>query len=586
MGCKNFSEYSKAKPMAGTTASRQGHNPSQAHLHFLECMDQINRVIHQSDDAEQMLWNVLDTAITIFGCDRIWLSYPCDPEAPTFCIPVEVTRPEYPGAYTKNLEIPMKPGADEICANVLAVEGPVFYTAISDPPIWKDLGNQFGVRSQMAMALYPRVGKPWMLGMHQCSHERVWTEDEQRLFEGVGRRIGEGLSTLLLLRDLRESQERFDLAVKGSGEGLWDWPDTREPAMWWAPRIYEMFGFEPGEITPSQSMLSEMIHPADRQRVQTTLQKHLQQDDAPYDLEFRLSTKSGEELWIHARGQSLRDESGQARRMSGSFHDVTERIRAAEELRHYRDHLEKLVAERTATLQTTNSKLEAANKELEAFSYSVSHDLRSPLTPIIGYADHIREHYRPQLDDQAIEMLSEITTQGEKMMSLMENLLALAQVGHLKETAKPEPVADILGEVIRDLKKEFADVAERVLLQEDLPSVHIQGTLLAQLFSNLIGNALRYAGRAGSPIEVSAERSGNRVVFSVRDHGPGIPKDEQTGVFNAFYRGSTGTNHKGTGLGLAIVAKIANSYGGKAWIEDTPGGGCTFRVEILDRPEK
>ncbi|MBE0599596.1 MAG: GAF domain-containing protein [Desulfuromonadales bacterium] len=229
-------------------------------LRFLEVMEEINQVIHRANDPEQMLWNVLAKAFSVLACDRIWLFHPCDPYAETYRIPVEITRDEYPGAGTQQI-VPMKPRGDEYCAKALATDGPVLFGADTDPPIFRELAERFGVRSQISMAIYPKVGKPWMLGMHQCSHERLWTEAEQRLFEAIGRRIGEGLSTLLLLRDLRMSEERFDLAVKGTRDGLWDWPDVKQDLMWWSPRVYEIIGYSPDELPPSLTALKSLVHP-------------------------------------------------------------------------------------------------------------------------------------------------------------------------------------------------------------------------------------------------------------------------------------------------------------------------------------
>ena len=120
--------------------------------------------------------------------------------------------------------------------------------------------------------------------------------------------------------------------------------------------------------------------------------------------------------------------------------------------------------------------------------------------------------------------------------------------------------------------------------KESLPALKVPKTLLTQLFDNLIGNAVRYAGSDGGPIEVGCERSEERLRFYVRDHGPGIPEDERSRIFDVFYRSSTGKNIPGTGVGLATVQKIARLYGGKAWMEETPGGGSTFWVEMGEVP--
>lgn len=559
-----------------------GQDLCRDQVQYLESLDRVNRVIHRSDDAEQMLWQVLQEVQDIFGSDRIWLFYPCDPQAPTYRIPIEIARPEYPGAHSLNLDVPMKPGGDLICARALAAQGPVYFDADTDPPIFPELTAQFGVRSQMAVAIRPRVGKPWLFGMHQCAYLRRWTQKEQKLFDGIAKRIGEGLSTLLLLRDLRESQERFDLAVQGSRDGLWDWPDTTQEKLWWSPRTFELFGFAVGEVTPTLNVFLQHVHAEDLPRIRERINRHLQQVQDPIDEQFRVLGKDAQERWVRLRGMSLQDERGQVRRISGSIQDLSEEKNTELELERYRNHLEILVEERTHKLQQANAELAAANQELEAFTYSVSHDLRTPLAPIIGFAELLDLRYADKLDERARGMLAEIITQGEKMICLIDDLLSLARIGHLKGEDKSVPAEDILAEVLSDLSGEFPDVLRRVRPLGQLPSVCIHPTLLSQLFTNLIGNALRYAGADSQPIEISGERQGVRVRFVVRDHGVGIPKDEHTQVFHTFYRGVTGKKIRGTGVGLAIVSKIAHHYGGRAWLEDTPGGGCTFLVELFE----
>ncbi|BCR04259.1 hypothetical protein DESUT3_13280 [Desulfuromonas versatilis] len=337
---------------------------NRARFHFLECMERINRAIQQADDVEQMLWNALETAYSIFDCDRIWLLYPCDPKAPTFRIPVEIFRKEYPGALALNQDIPMWSLGEGFCTKVLETEGPVVFRSDTDPPIFHELAEQFGVRSQVIMAIYPRVGKPWMFGMHQCSYDRTWSRDEQELFEGIGRRIAEGLSALLLLRDLRETQERFDLAVKGSRDGLWDWPDVNQDAMWWSPRVYEMLGRNPGEIAPAASTLMELVHPDDLEKVRLALRHRFKDDGEQQELRFRIRNGSGETRWLLARGMTVAGNGGESRRMSGSFQDVTDATLAAEELRQYQDRLEELVEERMAELKAINAELEATTEAL------------------------------------------------------------------------------------------------------------------------------------------------------------------------------------------------------------------------------
>ena len=217
-------------------------------------------------------------------------------------------------------------------------------------------------------------------------------------------------------------------------------------------------------------------------------------------------------------------------------------------------------------LKSALEKLEEANHELDAFVYTVSHDLRTPLTPIIGYAQLLRKQYSNKLDDKAAQFLLTIEQQGENMLDLLEDLLRLARAGFLERPQKAVNTEAVIREIIGSLNGQFAN-APIEIQSTTLPSVHLPRTLLAQAFENLIKNALTYAGRKGLPIEIGGDRKEGKARFFVRDHGPGIPNLEKTKFFDVFYRGDNEEQTQGTGVGLATVRKIARQYGGMAWVE-------------------
>jgi PAS domain S-box-containing protein len=234
---------------------------------------------------------------------------------------------------------------------------------------------------------------------------------------------------------------------------------------------------------------------------------------------------------------------------------------------------------------TVRKKAEAlikeSNEELDAFVHTVAHDLRTPLTPIIGYAEILRENYKEQLDEQGLSYLTEIEKAGIRMVALMEDLLSLAASGIIKRPIKFVSTDKVVERVIKNLETNIS-AAGAILQINPLPPIHIPKTFLAQIFDNLIGNALRYAGNSGDFIEVGGEQAGKQIRFFVRDHGTGISEQERKHIFEIFYRGTNKGEVKGSGIGLAIVYKIARNYGGRAWVEETPGGGCTFWVEVED----
>jgi signal transduction histidine kinase len=228
-------------------------------------------------------------------------------------------------------------------------------------------------------------------------------------------------------------------------------------------------------------------------------------------------------------------------------------------------------------------KLKHANAELDAYVHMVSHDLRTPLVPIMGYVEIILNHYSDRLDDRARNYLKEIEGAGHRMEMLIDELLSLATVGTVDKPLTQQDAEQIARKVVDDLFANLAAEGARVELGL-LPPALIHRVHLEQIFINLIGNAVKYAGQRGGVIEVSGQRQGKSVRFLVRDHGVGIPLMEQEKVFDLFFQGSLNQGVQGTGIGLATVKKIADFYQGRAWVEETPGGGCTFFVELVDSP--
>ncbi len=191
------------------TERRRAEREHRAQLWFLESMDAIDCAIQGTSDLKQMMGDVLSAVLVIFRCDRAWLLYPCDPEAGSLRVPMERTRPEYLGAGV-GVDIPNEPEVAEVSRNLLASDGPVRFDPESHYALPPQLADRFGIRSIIAMAVHPKVDKPYAFGLHQCSHPRVWTPHEERLFHEVARRLADALDTLLMFRDLRESQRKLE----------------------------------------------------------------------------------------------------------------------------------------------------------------------------------------------------------------------------------------------------------------------------------------------------------------------------------------------------------------------------------------
>jgi PAS domain S-box-containing protein len=227
----------------------------------------------------------------------------------------------------------------------------------------------------------------------------------------------------------------------------------------------------------------------------------------------------------------------------------------------------------------TETDLREANRELDAFAHSISHDLRGILAPVVTYMDLLQNTYGKVFDDQVMQILSEVERQSERAIALLDDLLDLAQVGHVTPAQYPTEVSKVVDEIINELLRE--ECGSREFIKEKLLETWVPETLVYQIFANLIRNACHYVPLESGAVAVGCWEEKQNVIYFVRDHGPGISHNEREAIFDIFYRGKNAMGQqRGTGVGLAIVRKAALRCGGEVWVEQTPGGGATFCVSL------
>jgi PAS domain S-box-containing protein len=291
---------------------------------FVENLDRVNRAIQGTNDLEQMMTDVLDASLSIFDCDRAWLMYPCDPNADWQGVQMLRAKPEFPRLYARDL--PMDAETAEVYRGVRASSGPVQFGPVPPQhPLSATLAERLGIRSQMAVALYPKGDQPYMFGLSQCAYPRVWTTEEQQLFGEIGRRLADALTSLMIVRRLRESERRLEEAQRLAHVGYWE-RDLETGAAVWSDETYRIFGMPPQERSVPLAELYELVHPEDR-RLFVAATTALR-GGRPYDLEYRVVRQNGEVRFIHAQGDLRADDSGRARRMFGTVQDITDRKRA------------------------------------------------------------------------------------------------------------------------------------------------------------------------------------------------------------------------------------------------------------------
>jgi two-component system sensor histidine kinase/response regulator len=239
------------------------------------------------------------------------------------------------------------------------------------------------------------------------------------------------------------------------------------------------------------------------------------------------------------------------------------------------------IRELNADLQNHLQQLELINKELESFSYSISHDLRAPLRSIHGYAKILEEDYKETLDDEAKRLLTIIQQNADKMGNLINSLLELSRLGRKEVRKTTVDTDEIVQAVIRDINSSSPNHAH--IICEGLPTVQGDYTLLTQVFFNLISNAVKYSSKKEKPvIEIKAEKNDKEVLFYVKDNGAGFNMQYADKLFGVFQRLHTNDEFEGVGVGLAIIQRIVHKFGGKVWADAKKDEGATFYFTLPD----
>ncbi len=357
---------------------------------------------------------------------------------------------------------------------------------------------------------------------------------------------------------LRLNEERMQLALEGSGDGLWDW-DISNGEVYLSPRWLEMLGYGLDELSGQIQTWAHLIHPDDETKVMDILQAHLRDRSVPYTFEYRMRHKSGQWRWLANYGKVVAcDAAGNPSRMVGIHRDIHDRKMAEEQVRRYA------------------AQLEASNHELEAFAYSVSHDLRAPLRAIDGFSKALLEDYGDRFDSYAQDYFDRIRKNISRMGSLIDDLLRLSRVSRSEVNFTNVNLSELAAEIIADLRASDRDrQVEFVSVSEAIVAADL--TLMRVVLTNLLQNAWKFTSHHPTArIEFGRIDPDNDPVYFVRDDGAGFDMAYANMLFGVFQRLHNTHEFPGTGIGLATVQRAIHRQGGRVWAEGAVEQGATI----------
>jgi len=351
----------------------------------------------------------------------------------------------------------------------------------------------------------------------------------------------------------RASEERLDVAVRGTSDGLWDW-NTETNEMWYSPRFTELLGYDSRDRFPHVlDSFTDRLHPDDKEETWAAITRHLE-EYAPFDAQYRLQTKSGEYRWFRARGAAIRDRHGKAVRMSGSIQDISQQKR------------DRLI-------------LEQSNQELEQFAYVSSHDLQEPLRKVASFCELLEKEYGDVLEGDGKQYLTFVTDGARRMQTLIRDLLTFSRIKSQGMPLHETSADDAFQAAVENLEGAIEE-SDATISCDELPRVWADDRQMTQLLQNLIGNAIKYRGSEKPVIHVGYTETKDRCEISVSDNGIGIAPEDHDRVFGIFKRLHGRTEYSGTGIGLAICKRIVDRWQGEIWVESSGGSGSTFYFTV------
>ncbi|WP_321429538.1 ATP-binding protein [uncultured Methanolobus sp.] len=370
---------------------------------------------------------------------------------------------------------------------------------------------------------------------------------------------------------LKESEERLQLAMAVSGQGFWDW-DMDTDRAYFSPGWYSMFDYHPGELPETFDTWKSLLHPDDRMFVISRLMESLQ-NRKTFQMDFRMCSSDGTWIWVTGNGKPFDiDKKGVPHRAIGTCIDITGRKLAEQQM------LKARIA------------AEEANQYKNELLANISHELKTPLSSVIGFSEVLLEGIPGKVNDAQQDYLSIINKSGSRLLELIDKMLDLSMIesGRMDvsyESFSPEYVVSI---VLNRTSSLFAkkNICVHSMVDPSLVEIIADADKVTEMLYNIVENSLKFTPEGGK-ISISVREKGGFVFFAVSDTGIGIEKKDMERIFEPFVQadGSASRKHGGVGLGLMLVREYAKMHNGEIQVESEYGKGSTFTLKLPIAPE-
>ena len=402
-----------------------------------------------------------------------------------------------------------------------------------------------------------RLREKEKLGTLQCTTQSTYKEFSTLNISPKDTRE-ENVYHKRLTEGLHENKERFQTLVEDISDWIFE-IDRNGKYTYASPKVKDLLGYKPEEIIGKT--LFEFMPKAEAKRISATFQACVELNNPIIRLENTNLHKDGRKVMLETSGIPIFDANGNLLGFRGVARDVTNRKKME------------------VILHRKNIELEEINKELEDYTYVISHDLKEPLRSLQVFSSFLSEAQDSKISERGKDCLERIQKASARMSHLIDDLLKLSRIGREEVELKDVDLNELLSEV----KDELTGIIEEEKTElniDSLPKVKCNGVLIGELFKNLISNSIKFNEKK-PVVEITCNERDNEYVFSVKDNGIGIEDKYLNEIFGIFKQLNPREKYGGTGAGLTICKKIVEEHGGKIWIESMgPGKGCTFYFTI------